>query len=241
MSVKSVLITGASTGIGRAAARVFAENGYKLYLMGFTHARELREYGVELSTTYSAYVEVFTGDLRETKFIEETIDGIPSLTTVVNCAAIAKRGAFSFQEPEEIERLISVNLTGSINVCRFALPKLLAGDEGRIINISSVWGLTGGTGEVVYSASKGGINSFTKALAKELAPNKIAVNAIAFGAVDTDMNRNVLSGDEISELEKKIPFGRMATPREAADFIYSLANVPTYLTGQIIAFDGGWI
>ena len=112
--------------------------------------------------------------------------------------------------------------------------------SGRIINVSSVWGLVGASCEVAYSATKGAINSFTKALAKELAPSNISVNAIAFGAIDTDMNNN-LSPEERTALEYEIPYGRMATPKEAAQCISNLLTMPTYLTGEVLKFDGGWI
>ena len=111
--------------------------------------------------------------------------------------------------------------------------------KGRIINISSVWGNVGASCEVAYSATKGAVNAFTKALAKELAPSDIAVNAIAFGAIDTTMNGH-LSLEEKIALEEEIPFGRMATEKEAADFIVTAANAGSYLTGQVLTFDGGW-
>jgi 3-oxoacyl-[acyl-carrier protein] reductase len=111
--------------------------------------------------------------------------------------------------------------------------------SGKILNISSVWGDFGASCEVAYSATKGGINSFTKALARELAPSNISVNAIAFGAIDTRMNQG-LSEDERTALETEIPFGRMATADEAAEFIKSILALPAYCTGDIIKFDGGW-
>lgn len=110
---------------------------------------------------------------------------------------------------------------------------------GRIINISSVWGIAGASCEVAYSASKGGVNAFTKALAKELAPSNISVNAIACGVIDTKMNQ-CFSKEERNQLADEIPAGRFGTPEETAQLVASLANAPAYLTGQIIAFDGGW-
>ena len=112
--------------------------------------------------------------------------------------------------------------------------------SGRIVNISSVWGLAGASCEAAYSATKGAVNAFTKALAKELAPSGISVNAIAFGAVDTRMN-SFLSEEDRAALEEEIPFGRMATADEAALTIVKLLEMPEYLTGEVIKVDGGWI
>ena len=112
--------------------------------------------------------------------------------------------------------------------------------QGKIINISSVWGCSGASCEVAYSASKGGLNLFTQALAKELAPSNIQVNAIACGVIDTDMNR-CFSEEERSALIEEIPAGRMGSPEEVASLAYSLATASSYLNGQILTLDGGWI
>ena len=117
---------------------------------------------------------------------------------------------------------------------------MIARKEGRILNISSVWGNIGASTEVAYSASKGGLNAFTKALAKEVAPSGIAVNAIACGYIDTTMNAH-LSTDEKESLFEEIPSGRPGTPDEVAEFVYQIATASKYLTGQVIKFDGGWI
>ena len=112
--------------------------------------------------------------------------------------------------------------------------------QGRILNISSIWGVCGASCEAAYSAAKGGVNAFTQALAKELAPSGIAVNALACGAIDTDMNR-WLTAEERQALFDEIPAGRMGTPEEVACMAYLLSEAPSYLTGQIIRLDGGWI
>ena len=113
--------------------------------------------------------------------------------------------------------------------------------SGRIINISSVWGDAGASCEVAYSASKGGVNSFTKALAKELAPSGISVNAVSCGVIDTDMNRNHLSKEDLDELCQEIPAGRMGEPAEVAELVLMVSKAPVYMTGQIITIDGGWL
>ena len=142
--------------------------------------------------------------------------------------------------PDEWRQTVAVNLDSVYNTCHEVLPYMVKEKRGRIINISSVWGLVGASCEVAYSATKGAVNAFTKALAKELAPSGIRVNAAAFGVIDTDMNRH-LSEEDRSQLEEEIPIGRMASPEEAADFIMKLIDMPDYFTGEVVKFDGGWI
>ena len=141
---------------------------------------------------------------------------------------------------DETDSLIQANLLEPFQLVQRMIPYLLRAKEGRILFSSSVWGNVGASMESLYSLTKGGINSFVKALGKELAPSHIAVNAVAFGAVDTDMNA-WLTGEERSSLEEEIPYGRMATVEEAADFLLLLSKAPLYLTAQVIPFDGGWI
>ena len=139
---------------------------------------------------------------------------------------------------EETDSLIQANLLEPFQLVQRMIPYLLRVKEGRILFSSSVWGNVGASMESLYSLTKGGINSFVKALGKELAPSHIAVNAVAFGAVDTDMNA-WLTEEERSSLEDEIPYGRMATVEEAADFLLLLSKAPLYLTAQVIPFDGG--
>lgn len=141
---------------------------------------------------------------------------------------------------DETDSLLQANLLEPFQLVQRMIPYLLRVKEGRILFSSSVWGNVGSSMESLYSLTKGGINSFVKALGKELAPSHIAVNAVAFGAVDTDMNA-WLTEKERSSLEEEIPYGRMATAEEAADFLLLLSKAPLYLTAQVIPFDGGWI
>ena len=141
---------------------------------------------------------------------------------------------------EETDSLIQANLLEPFQLVQRMIPYLLRAKEGRILFSSSVWGNVGASMESLYSLTKGGINSFVKALGKELAPSHIAVNAVAFGAIDTDMNA-WLTEEERSSLEEEIPYGRMAKVEEAADFLLLLSKAPLYLTAQVIPFDGGWI
>lgn len=141
---------------------------------------------------------------------------------------------------DETDSLLQANLLEPFQLVKRMIPYLLRVKEGRILFSSSVWGNVGASMESLYSLTKGGINSFVKALGKELAPSHIAVNAVAFGAIDTDMNV-WLTEEERSSLEEEIPYGRMATVEEAADFLLLLSKAPLYLTAQVIPFDGGWI
>ena len=140
----------------------------------------------------------------------------------------------------EWQNVMSTNLDSVFLTSKFAVPKMLANHRGKIINISSIWGNVGASMEVAYSASKGAVNSFTKALAKELAPSNIQVNAIACGMIDTDMN-SCFSEEDLYSIIEEIPADRIGQPEEVAKLCHMLAEAPEYLTGQIITMDGGWI
>ena len=159
---------------------------------------------------------------------------------LINNAGISHIGLFQDMTPDEWQRVMNVNIGSVMNLCHLVIPSMVHRHHGRIINISSVWGNVGASCEAVYSASKGAINSFTKALAKELAPSNIQVNAIAFGAIETPMNA-WLSKEEADALADEIPSGREGTKEEAAQMICMVADAPDYLTGQILTMDGGWI
>ena len=145
-----------------------------------------------------------------------------------------------FSIMEHWNQVMHTNLSASFYTSKLAIPLMLKKHEGKIINISSVWGNVGASCEVAYSACKGGINSFTRALGKELAPSNIQVNAIACGVIDTDMNR-CFSDEERAALVEEIPAGRMGAPEEVAQLALHIAEDCNYLNGQIITLDGGWI
>ena len=180
-----------------------------------------------------------TYDVCEQLFqqIKETFGHVDIL---INNAGISYIGLLTDMKPEEWNNILQTNLTSVFNCCHLVIPDMVRQQKGKIVNISSVWGICGASCEVAYSATKGGINTFTKALAKELAPSCIQVNAVACGAIDTEMN-HFLSDEEFQALSDEIPSGRFGKPEEVADFVYSLTNKNDYLTGQVIAFDGGWI
>ena len=170
---------------------------------------------------------------------EQINDRFGPVDVLVNNAGMAHLGLFSDMSPEQWKTIIDTNLTSVFNCCRHAIPHMVHQKSGKIINISSVWGNTGASCEVAYSATKGGMNALTRALGKELAPSNIQVNAIACGAIDTDMN-HCLCEEDRQALIDEIPACRMGTPQEVAALIYDLATGHSYLTGQIITMDGAW-
>lgn len=240
---KKVLITGASHGIGKAAAIRFAREGYTLILNCMHSEKELQTLKTEIQTQYSVDCLTFVGDISSPDVVKQifhdTKERFGGIDILINNAGISHVGLLSDMKDEEWRRVLSVNLDAVFYCCREAIPHMLSQKSGRIVNISSVWGNVGASMEAAYSASKGGVNTLTKALAKELAPSNIQVNAIAFGTIDTRMN-SCFSNEERAALEEEIPTGRYGTVEEAADMIYEIATAPSYLTGQVITMDGGW-
>lgn len=235
----SALVTGASRGIGRAIAEALAEEGYRLYLTCRRSERELTELSYRLSGTYNIACTPIIADMGNMQAVNEAFSQIEDLTLLVNNAGVSHIGLLHEMTVEEWQSLMNVNLNALFYTCRLAIPMMLKHHAGHIVNISSVWGNVGASMEVAYSASKGGVNVFTKALAKELAPSGIRVNAIACGVIDTDMNR-CFSEEELSALRAEIPADRFGQPSEVADLLLSIVNAPSYLTGQIITLDGSW-
>lgn len=239
---KKALITGASRGIGRAIAGRLASQGFDLYLTCLHSIDALTEYARELTEAYGVNCLPFQGDMGCAEDVERLFSSMPvrSLDVLVNNAGISYIGLLQDMTPEEWDRVMSTNLKSCFLTCRQAIPLMVHAKRGRILNISSVWGAAGASTEAAYSASKGAVNSLTKALAKELAPSNIQVNALACGVIDTDMNR-CFSEEERQALVDEIPAGRFGTPQEAALLACQILEAPEYMTGQIITMDGGWI
>lgn len=243
MSGKVAFITGASKGIGAAIAEKFAKEGYHLAINGRNKAR-LLEKARQLEEEYHIICQPFVGDIGDSEFVKNTFYEIEkkwgTLDVLVNNAGISHIGLMTDMELEDWNRIINTNLTSIFLCCKYAVQQMLKKKQGKIINISSVWGNVGASCEVAYSASKGGVNSFTKALGKELAPSNIQVNAIACGAIDTDMN-SCFSEEDRYALAEEIPVGRFGTTEEVAEMAYFLTTAPEYYTGQIMTMDGGWV
>ena len=240
MQKKMALITGASRGIGAAIAEAFASRDYDLTMTCVKSEEAITELAAYLSIRYSISAQTFLGDLSSFEKTNELFSGLDDLDILVNNAGISYSGLLQDMEPADWDRVIGTNLNAAFYCSKLAIPMMLQKKAGKIINISSVWGEKGASMEVAYSASKGGLNAFTKALAKELAPSNIQVNAIACGLIDTDMNR-IYSREEISDIIEEIPQGRIGRPEEVAELVCSLCDGHEYLTGQIITLDGGWI
>ncbi|SER66882.1 elongation factor P 5-aminopentanone reductase [Lachnobacterium bovis] len=241
---KIALITGASRGIGAALAREFAQTGYNLSLCCRNSKEDLFALKKQLEETYHVEVMTSIGDIGEFSFVEnmisETLQHFGHINVLVNNAGISHIGLLSDMSVEEWNTILNINLSSAFYTSKLVIPNMLKLGSGKIINISSVWGNVGASCEVAYSACKGGINSFTKALGKELAPSNIQVNAIACGCIDTSMNA-CFSEEERQELADEIPAGRFGQPEEVAKLALQLVDGNNYLTSQIITLDGGWI
>lgn len=243
MSRKTVLVTGASRGIGKAIAIKYAKKGYNVVINCIRREAQLLQTKAEIEA-YQVGCLSYLGDVGEFHYCQELFKEIKKqfggVDVLVNNAGIAYIGLLQDMKPEDWDLVVRTNLTSVFNCCKLAVPMMLEKGQGKIINISSVWGVAGASCEVAYSATKGGVNAFTKALAKELAPSGIQVNAIACGAIDTEMNQ-FLSEEELIGLVEEIPAGRLGKAEEVADLAYHLGYKESYLTGQIIGLDGGWI
>ena len=267
--IKTAIITGASRGIGRAIAVKFASEGYNVVLNSKNGGENLENTlrfcrsawdtyilsHPEFSDPGSGHVLAVKGDVSDSSFVKELVNtaitSFGRIDVLINNAGISYIGLIQDTADDIWQNIINTNLS-SVHYCtREVIPHMLKkrpgntdpgkpAAAGRIINISSVWGDAGASCEAAYSASKGGVNAYTKACAKELAPSGISVNAVACGFVDTDMNSHLTKEERLSVIEQ-IPASRAASPDEIADIIYHIAEMPVYLTGQIITADGGWI
>lgn len=239
-----VLITGASYGIGEASAYTFAAAGYRLSICCSRSGERLSDVASQIKSQYQTDVLTYVGDVGDFSFVQEmakdTLARFGQIDALINNAGIAHIGLLTDMSVEEWNHLIAVNLSSVFHTCKCIVPSMVQRHQGKIINISSVWGNVGASCEVAYSACKGGINSFTRALGKELAPSNIQVNAIACGCIDTRMNA-CLEKEDIAQLCEEIPAGRFGRPDEVAALALSLASGNDYLNGQIITLDGGWI
>ncbi|MDO5350593.1 MAG: SDR family oxidoreductase [Lachnospiraceae bacterium] len=240
---KTVLVTGASRGIGKEIALKFAAEGWQVAITCLNNKKKLEAVQRQIQALGVPCL-AFTGNMGDMadckRLFGEILNTFGSLDTLINNAGVSHIGLFQDMSMEDWNRLITCDLTSVFCCCKLAVPEMLKHQQGKIINISSVWGVCGASCEVAYSAAKGGVNALTKALAKELAPSNIQVNAIACGAIDTEMNQ-WLEPEEKEALLEEIPAGRMGQPSEVAELAFQLANGHSYLTGQVIQLDGGWI
>ena len=240
---KVAIITGASRGIGREIAIALAKEGAGIAINyskdeegGKQTLNLIKELGVS-----AIGIKRDVSDFNEAEeIVTETINYFGRVDILVNNAGISKVGLFLDSSKDDIDNLISTNLLGTVYLSRHVLPHMLS-RGGSILNISSIWGETGASMEVLYSTTKGGINLFTKSLAKEMAPSKIRVNGIAPGVIDTKMN-SFLSKEDRQNLEEEIPLGRFGLPEEIGRVAAFLCSEDaSYITGEIIKVDGGFL
>lgn len=237
---KRIMITGASRGIGAVTARLMAQQGYDLFLVCKNSVGLLEKRKEELEEQFQISCTVKQCDVSDASQVERVLAEAGRIDVLIHNAGISYVGLLQDMSLEEWHRVIDTNLNSAFYLSKAVLPQMVERKAGKLIFVSSVWGNAGASTEVAYSASKGGLNSFTKALAKELAPSCIQVNAVAFGAIDTDMN-NCFTEEELRALAQEIPADRLGSPWEAAEMILQILHSPDYLTGQVITMDGGWI
>ena len=240
---KTAIVTGSSKGIGAATAILFAQKGYNVvinynesYESATILCRSLVSNGYSVITQKANVANKMEVDIM----VKETMYKFGSIDVLVNNAGVAFQGLITDTDEIDFDKIIDVNLKGVFNCCKSVVPVMVNQKSGSIINISSMWGQVGASCEVAYSATKAGVHGLTKALAKELAPSNIQVNAIACGVIDTSMNQQLSDEDKIV-LKNEIPASRFGTSEEVADVVLQLAEAPTYLTGQIIGVDGGYL
>lgn len=244
MNKKTVLITGASRGIGKAIAKLFAENNYNVvinYNKSEDEAKELQNY----LTNKGYSVKIFKADVSNinevNSLVNYTIGQFEKIDVLINNAGISKTNLFTDISYEEWNEIMNVNLNGVFYTTKKALQYMLPEMSGKIINISSIWGMVGGSFEVHYSASKAAIIGMTKALAKELGPSNINVNCIAPGVIKTDMLNNV-SEDTLDALKEETPLMKLGLPEDIAKCALFLASEGgDFLTGQVISPNGGFV
>ena len=241
---KVAFITGATRGIGRQIAITFAKNGYDVAINYRKENEELENTKKEIEQNNVKCLAV-QGDVSSfedcERMVKEIIDYYGEIDVLVNNAGITKDTLLMRMKKEDFEAVIDVNLVGTFNVTKNVISHMIKKRSGRIINISSVVGVSGNAGQTNYSASKAGIIGFTKSLAKEVASRNINVNAVAPGFIETDMT-NVLK-DEVKEtISKQIPLNRMGSAEDVANVVKFLASDESaYITGQVIHVDGGML
>lgn len=241
---KTVIVTGSSKGIGAATAIMFAQKGYNVvinYNQSYESAsllcKSLSANGYSVITQKANVSNKLEVDLM----VKETLYKFGTLDILVNNAGIAFQGLLTDTDEIDFDRMIDINLKGVFNCCKAVLPSMISRQAGKIINISSMWGQVGASCEVAYSAAKAGVIGLTKALAKEVAPSGITVNAIAPGLIETNMNSN-LTIEELTDFVSTIPLGRMGSADEIAAAVDFLASDKAdYITGQVLGINGGLV
>ncbi len=242
--MKTVLITGSARGIGAATAALFADSGYNVVINYNTSETEALSLCKKLRVKgcNAIAVKADVSKKNEAEFLfGEAKKSFGGVDVLVNNAGIAQQKLFSDITMQDYDRMFDCNVKSVFNCCQCALPYMIHNKNGRIINISSMWGIVGASCEVHYSASKAAVIGMTKALAREVAPSGITVNCIAPGVIDTPMNSG-FDEDTINALKEETPVGRIGTPEEIAKAVLFFAEDSSgFITGQVLGIDGGFI
>lgn len=238
---KVVVVTGGSRGIGAQIVKTLANENYKV-ILNYNNSKEQAEKIQQELLEQGKEIEIIKADVskrEETeKLIQFAINKFNKIDVLINNAGISQEGLFTDVTEEEWQKIINTNLNSVFYCNQQALKYMIQEQQGCIINISSIWGETGASCEVAYSTTKAAINGMTKALAKEVGPSNIRVNAIAPGIIDTDMNRN-LTNEELEPIKEQIPLNKIGKALDIAKCVKWLIE-DEYTTGQIISINGGW-
>ena len=228
-----VLITGGSRGIGAATVRAFARAGYAVSFFYLNSGEAAAALAAETGA------RAIRCDAADTEAVAKAVEALPPVDVLVNNAGISHVGLISQISPEQWDRLFAVNVKSIYNTVRAVLPAMLAKQAGAIVNLSSMWGQAGASCEAAYSATKGAVIALTQALARELGPSGIRVNAVSPGMIDTELNAH-LSAEDKAALAEDTPLGRIGTPEEVAQAILFLAEAD-FVTGQNLPVNGGYL
>ncbi|HHZ19829.1 MAG TPA: SDR family oxidoreductase [Firmicutes bacterium] len=241
---KTVLVTGASRGIGREIATLFAESGYNVAINYHSSEEAAEDLYRRLLAKNCSVLKVRADVSDKTqvdKMLDLVYDRFGNIDVLVNNAGVAQQKLLLDLTGEEWDRMFAVNVKGIFHCCQGVLPRMIQSKRGKIINISSIWGLTGASCEVHYSAAKAAVIGFTKALAKEVGPSNIQVNCVAPGVIQTEMNAH-LDTATIEELKNDTPLGVLGAPRDVAELVLFLASDKAdFITGQVISPNGGFL
>ena len=238
---KVAIITGASKGIGREIAKQLAKKGIKVIANYNKSEKEAKQLQEELKQSYID-IDIFKADVSKREegkaLVNFALKKYGKIDILINNAGISEYKLFTEETDSDWEKIININLYSAFMMSQEVLKNMINNKNGCIINISSIWGKTGSSCEVIYSISKAGMDGLTKALAKELGPSNIRVNSIAPGIINTKMNSN-LNKKEIEEIKEEIPLERIGEPEDIAKCVEWLIE-DTYTTGQVISINGGW-
>lgn len=245
MDKKVALITGGARGIGKKIAEKFARNGYNIVINYVSEKTDVNKLESDLSQNGKVEVLCIKCDVTDfnscQEMVKEAVDKFGKIDVLINNAGITKDNLLMRMKEEDFDKVINVNLKGTFNMTKNVISYMMKKRRGRIVNISSVVGVSGNSGQANYAASKAGIIGFTKSVAKELASRNILANAVAPGFIETDMT-DVLSESVKESIYSQIPLKKMGKPEEVANAVYFLgSDENTYITGQVLNVDGGMI